>query len=75
MKARRFNIREAGLLKALSNLKGGNISYTSHSLIPLTLPLKMPITRMTALSFTSSCKAFILRKKKLNQMLRPRGEL
>ena len=77
MKARRFNLREPGLLKALLNLKGRNISYTSHSSIPLTLPLKMLITRMTALSFTSSCKAFILWKKNLknlNQMLRPRGE-
>ena len=54
-----------GLLKALLNLKGRNKSYPSHSLIPLTLPLTMLITRMTALSFTSSCKAFILWKKKL----------
>ena len=57
-----------GLLKALLNLKERNISYTSHSLIPLTLPLKMLITRMTALSFTSSCKAFILWKKKIEKI-------
>ena len=64
MKARRFNLREPGLVKALLNLKGRNITYTSHSLIPLTLPLKMLITRVSAFSFTSSCKAFILREKK-----------
>ena len=77
MKARRFNLREPGLLKALLNVKGRNKSYSSHSLIPLTLPLTMLITRMTALSFTSSCKAFILRKKNLknlNEVLSPRGE-
>ena len=80
MKARRFSLREPWFTKGLAKCKGRNISYTSHSLIliPLTLPLKMLITRTTALSFRSSCKeAFILWKKNLknlNQMLRPRGE-
>ena len=63
VKARRFNLREPGLAKALLNLKGRNISCTSHSLIPLTRPLKMLITRITAFLFTSSCKAFILWRK------------